>query len=734
MSKKILCAAVLLGSGSLLSLPTLAAPEDADAESRVGLEEVVVTAQRREESLQETPISIVQFGSQALENLGFNNLADIQSNVPNLTVRQSNVSGAGLRLYIRGIGTNDVQISQDPSVGLYVDGIYISRSSGAAFQIADVERIEVLRGPQGSLYGRNTTGGAINVINKKPSGTFGIKQTFSVGNFSHFESLTQVDLPRVADVAVKLSFLKLDQDGFVENKGAGRDFGDRQSRAARAAVNWSPSDTFSADYAFDWTRDHYAAPYYQTVNPPKPGWAAVPYSSQRLESVSPRNYIPGSKLDIDGHSLTLQWQLSDELTLRSLTGYRDMQDDTYQEFGANAVTPRLFSNGPMTTESRQFSQELQLLGSLMDKTLEFIGGVYYFDEKSTEDQVQFVSLLTPAITERLLLDTRGKAHNSANAVYGQVDWKLPVLDHKLKLSVGGRYSQDRRSMELNRVAALNNALFDVTARDKWSDFSPSFTLAYAVSDDINAYVKYVKGYKTGGFNGRAASIKAATTPVNAEIVKTTEVGIKAQILDNKLRLNAAAFSSDYDDIQLFLVDSPGVTVAFNAGKAKIQGFEFNATAAPLRDLQLSLSYGYTDAKIERVSDPATGANIASGFTLPSAPKHTVDATVDYTFPRLDFGTVTASVNYSWRDRFRFAVNNLGTPGEWSEPYGLLQARVTLDEIKLSGRGDLKLAVWGKNLTDKQYFVDLIPTFSWSSLVGAYGEPRSYGVDLSYRFE
>ncbi|HQY71586.1 MAG TPA: TonB-dependent receptor, partial [Pseudomonadales bacterium] len=345
-----------------------------DGARATGLEEVIVTAERREASLQDTPISVLAFGADMLEKLNVDDLGDIQFSVPNLFMRQFPNSQASLRTYMRGVGNNDVGMSTDPSVGVYIDGIYMARSIGLGSEVASLERIEVLRGPQGSLYGRNTIGGAINMITAKPKGEWGFKGGLSAGDRDYVKARAEVDTARVAGLAAKLSLMKSEKDGWIENDGRGPNFGDNDSAAGRLAINWSPSDNFSADYAYDYSDVDSGTIYYQNIGPSQFGFESVPFRSDRQDNVRPRVPFEESNVEVSGHSLTLAWEISDDLTLKSLTGYREVEQDIYQDYGANPVTTRLFANAPFLNEQDQFSQEFQLLGKLMDGGLEYVLG------------------------------------------------------------------------------------------------------------------------------------------------------------------------------------------------------------------------------------------------------------------------------------------------------------------------------------------------------------------------
>ena len=292
-----------LASGILaytLAAPAMAAP---------ALEEVFVTAQKREEGLQEAPISLAVFGEAAIERLGISNVGDIGANVPNVMVTTFGVSPTSLRFYIRGIGTSDVQVTQDPPVAVYLDGVYLARSSALTLDVADIQRIEVLRGPQGTLYGRNTTGGAINVITARPDGEFGFRQNFSFGNYDLFRSRTIVDFPIGDQLAAKFAYEHNQRGGWIDNLGAGDDFNKHNKDALRASLRWTPSDTITVDYTYDLSQSDFTGNYYHIGEPnafAPP--AIVPQTSRVSRAALPTRYKSSSE-ETSGHVLELSWDL-----------------------------------------------------------------------------------------------------------------------------------------------------------------------------------------------------------------------------------------------------------------------------------------------------------------------------------------------------------------------------------------------------------------------------------------
>lgn len=721
---------MLCVGAALLSSNAAALAQSTDARASA-LEEIIVTAQKKEESLQAAPISIAAFGSAALERLGLTDLGDLQNNVPSLSMREMPSSKSAMRTFIRGVGNNDAQITQDPAVAIYLDGVYIARSTGLITELAEVERIEVLRGPQGTLYGRNATGGAINIISRKPDGEFGLRQTLSVGNFGLWRSATTVDLPAFGDLAVQLGYVRGGIEGWAENRGSGVDFNEEDKQAFRLAARWQPSTGFSLEYAFDHSDMDFGSHLEQTLSEPYAGNEFVPYGYRRMDSATPAVPFEASDLRIDGHSLTVTWTLNDTLTLKSLSGYRELEESLYQDYAPNPTVPRLFANAPFDTAQHQFTQEFQLNALFPGLGLETVAGLYYFEESGRERTTDY-------LYGGPLQSRQTSAGNQARAVFGQATW-TPGAAPRWHFTLGARYSEDERRVDGTRMRESDFAPGEdyeqARARSEWSNSSLSGIVDWEFSDSASVYGKYTQGYRTGGFNGRALYADSLRQPVGAENVDSYELGLKAQWLDNRLRSNLALFRMRYEDMQLSFASPDDVTDVnfFNAGEAEIQGLELDLNAVPLPGLQFNAQYSFLDSEVQEVVDPQTGEEDLGQYQLPSAPEHNYTLDLAYTLPPLAIGSLTASIHYTWRDETTTTAPIYQTPLARIDPYGLWNARLELADIPLARQGELRLALWGRNLTDEAYLVDVVGSFPWSGAVGAFGQPRTYGLDLRYVF-
>lgn len=689
------------------------------------LEEIVVTAQKREESLQDTPISLAALGSDELETRGIEDLTDLRSVVPNLQLTPHPNSAATARIYVRGIGNSDDQITQDPSVAVYMDGVCLARTQGLAMEAADIARIEVLRGPQGTLYGRNATGGAINYITEKPwLGDWGFRQQFTLGKRDLFRSKTTVNVPLGDTLAARFGYVTAQQDGFIDNAGTGEDrFGDRDRDALRADVLWQAADTLALRYAFD-RSDIGDTPVYTAAVPLYPRTAERPAQGdpalQNLEA---------NDVTAEGHSLIATWDLGAHTTLKSITAYRSLDNFQNMDYHTGVFGPFPIFRTSSNIEQEQWSQELQLLGETDGGGLQYIVGLYYFDEEGSYDS----DTLVPSSSIHSL--NVGDIGNEALAAFGQATWTPGVLDQRLHLTLGLRWSEDQR--EASKQEAIQPIGLDLViprgegaGDNTFTNTSPSLVVAYDVSDNINVYAKMVEGYKTGGFNTRSSSIEAFERGFGEETLVSWELGAKMELWQRRLRLNMAAFQADYDDIQINVQSDPddiSVTDVLNAGEATISGFELDATALVTESLSVSLRYGYLDAEYDRITD-ATGADLSDLFRFTQSPRHTVTADLDYALPPLPFGELRANLNYAWQDDKY--TSSTADSGEYIVgDYGLLNARLTLSALPVPS-GDLRIALWGKNLEDKTYY---IAHFNAGVPTAMFGEPRTYGVDVIYEY-
>ncbi|WP_380873970.1 TonB-dependent receptor [Sphingomonas sp. DBB INV C78] len=696
-----------------------------------GLEEIVVTAQKRAENLQEVPISIVSMSNEKLTDLNIDRFTDVGFTVPGLRLSQHPTTPFSTRLFIRGIGNNDAQVTQDPAVGVYVDGVYIARSTGLAFDFGDAERVEVLRGPQGTLYGRNTTGGAINIVTRRPSGEASADVEVGYGTKDYFRALGRIEFPEFAGIATSLTAVYSERDGLVENTGVGKDFGENDRWGLRFVAAADLSDNFDAFFSFDHSLEH-NAPFYYQAQDVAPGFETfIPVAPKRVKRATLAAPVEQSRLRTDGLALTLTWKPSDDLTLKSITGYRAFNASVYADFSGNPVAT-LFRTNRQDTDHHQFSQEVQLLGGGFDDRLEYIIGGYLFSEKA--DQTEDYDAGPFIISNRFIY-----AKNKAQALFANATW---AFNEQVKLTVGGRYSWDQRRATKDNVdftvpdpvTGAPPFAFIGNGDKDFSKFNPSANISWQPSEDVNLYAKVVTGYRSGGFGTGSASKEDFERGFDEENLTSFEAGVKLQGWDRRLQFNSAFFYSKYKDIliDLAVLGAPQFVASFNAGRARIYGAELDLTVLPIEAIRFDLSYAYLNAKYTEVLDPQTGADVTDLFKFPNAPKHSFSITADAELARLGDAPLHLILNYAWQDKVVTTAPYIERPGARIGAYGLLNGRLELKQLPL-GAGTVDLAVWGRNLTDKAYVIDAVGSFPWSTNMKAYGEPMTLGVEARVHF-
>ncbi len=737
--------AVALGCAGTARAQQSGAPQYA---APSGLEEIVVTAQKRSENLQQVPISITAFNATALENERVVNINDLAGLAPNLQIAQGDPAPGSTNpaISIRGIesNTNDVG-AEDSPVAIYMDGVYLARAVGAVFDLADIERIEVLEGPQGTLYGRNAVAGAINIITQEPKGVFSAKQDLSGGNYGEFRTRTRIDLPAWNGLSVSATFLHSQNDGYVHNLGAGQTWDFRAATNGHLGIETSPSTLGSSDinavfvaikfrppaiddltlnYKFDYSDQHNVPNGQQPVAVYAPAsaiYALQPPGFRPIISYGPaytvnNPFATDNPSTIWGQSLTIDYDVDDWLKLKSLTAYRSVQvTDTNQLDGGNNL--RLFGQpygiilATEFVDQHELSQEVDL--NLSTKLVDATAGVYYFHEGSA-------NYVNEIIFETIPGHTPGPANVSQSnqnynvSVFGQAT--LHILDG-LDLTGGLRYStDDRATTDLTPDGFTGDS---VHHRVDWLA-----QLAYHFAPDIMAYGKISTGYISGGnYNGVA---------FEPETITTAEAGLKADLLDKRLRTNASVYWSDLRNYQQFTL-TPSVCgragqCIFNFGATHIFGGEAQISAVPTDHVVLDASLGYTHQLPQ--SNPATVPPVPAIFT----PLVSLHVGAEYDFDELWGAEPSIRVEAQYASDIHWGpitgiTQDYRTPSHW-----LVNARATLAEIPVEA-ATLKVSLWGKNIFDKRYvsYADPDQISGLGVSTAAVGPPATFGVDVSLKY-
>lgn len=772
------------------------------ARERAGrmVEEIVVTARMRTEDLQSAPIAISAYGGEALEYRGVDRLDDVAKFVPSLTLENNPSFGGASNsaaIYLRGIGQKEFLPTTEPGVGLYVDGVYVARSVGALLDIVDIERLEVLRGPQGTLFGRNTIGGAISVTTAKPQpgGEFEGHVSVTGGSDDLRRIKGALHLPVSDTLAARVTAASLKQDGYVK-RSDGIDLGDNDTLTGRIALAWEPSDRLQADFSFEATRTRENGPALRLLDvdftdlsqldgvvaaPPPPmafihnvtAGATAPgmpcaatdpagngvtfnpnapncYDARYIGTEGPNEgTAPAfSKSDLYAASATLSYELTPEVTLKSITAWRDL-DASFARDGDHS--PHRIAQYFDDLEQTQFTQELQLIGS--QDRMNWIVGVYYFEEDGDN-----VNILDFTVSN---FQSGGEFDNRSWAGFAQLSYD--VTD-QLQLTIGGRYTDEKKSFlpqqvifqnyfaGISQVVPAGNPLAALDAPFLQAgepilpavkksitikEFTPMVSLSYDVSEELMVYASYSEGFKSGGFTQRVFPpvVAGFTAPPGTpdldliptyepEFVEVYELGFKSRLFDRRLRFNGAVFWTDYEDLQVQVFNSVA-PVTENIGKATIKGLELELQAAPGEGWLIDASLAWLDAGYDRIDTALT--LIGADFDFERVPDFSASLGVSKAFELADLGELVTRIDWSYRaSSFNDAFNS---PQLKTGSYHLLDA-----SMRWHSPGRAWSAVLsGRNLGNEKYLITGIHGTAFQAFEGMFDRGRQVRLEIRRDF-
>ncbi|HKX78999.1 MAG TPA: TonB-dependent receptor [Novosphingobium sp.] len=761
------------------------------ADDDVGVADIIVTAQKREQSLQDVPIAVTALSRDSLQANRITNVMDLAAQAPNLTMRPA-AGGAGIPSFtLRGAVSFGSVAGQDKSIPLYIDGVYIGSAQGSAFELPDLERIEVLRGPQGTLFGRNATAGAISIITREPSGEFGLRQQFTYGNYDHLRSSTRVELPQMGPLSASISYTHSEREGEIKNLGAGvrwdrsgatkskwarrlnvspKTLGDDNVESVFAAVKLEPSDSFKTVYRFDWMENHFTPDGNSivTFNPSGAGAAFGAILTQALlenpspianehrpKAVNNSFTVPGYQT-VMGHNLTSTLVLSDTVTLKNIAAYRKsfiFSGADIGGLGSLRVTPTVATMLPTIgiplataqtmigapivgagsqTESRarQWSDELQI--NYDSDFLTVTAGAIYYKVKTitgAPDGLGGSSILAILPGFKLPSGRRQLSFNTGKSMAAYLQAEVHVTP-QLDVIGGARITRDRKTGTTFVYVANPGRQDSYTFSYKDTRPSYMFGVNFKPNDDILLYGKYSTGFVSGG------AVSGIEYP--AETVKAWEAGIKADLFDRRLRANLALFKADYTDIQAVsggqFITPPRPelgTLVLREGDLDTKGFEAELTFVPVRGLTLNAGAGYTDLKFTNPNPLLR----APGAPVTARPKWTSNLSAQYvTDPLFGDATMMFRVDATYRSRIR-TLAQLNLPASfnpiiYSEEMWQVNSRIAIRDIDFGG-GKAELAVWGKNLNDADN--PAFPIYFGYEGSSSYVRARTYGVDLTFDF-
>jgi iron complex outermembrane receptor protein len=755
-----------------LGVPSAASAQDAapandqvaQADTAQASEEVTVTARRRKESIQSTPLSVTAIAPKTLENQAAPDIQDLEGLTPNLVIDPVNAGPSAAAIAIRGISFEDIEKSFDPAVGVIIDGIYLGTNTGQLLDFFDFQAIEVLRGPQGTLFGRNTTAGVINITRSQPTGEFGGKLSVTIGDYGRQEYRAVLNLPAFGDLSTKLFYLRKESDGYQYNVTRQTNEPGFQNQNYGVVFRYEPGEIFNAQLTLEHSRQRSetaSGSLSQNTDliclqaPIGPGGSLIRLTGIPDEECNRNNrddlYTTfgniQSPVEYDETAVTLEANVKlGEMTLTSVTGYRDSDESVRQDFDSSSIN---FYDTLRVQNYDQFSQEFRLAGDITDD-IDFVAGVYYFKSEYDIDQRTNLGPILGGITTKQVV-----AHESRSmAAFIDIDW---TFAENWRLSFGGRYTKDEKEIAntLPTVVGLNLPLTTARGDDSWSEFTPKVSLDWQATDDILIYAAYSRGFRSGGFNGRATTPTSASTPYDPEFVDAYELGAKTSWLDRRLTLNMAIFQTDYSDKQEDLVipipTAPfNETLVGNAAAATIRGFELDLNARVTDALTISGSLGLLDAEYDSyprgvvVNGVITPADF-SNLNLRRTPDVTASLGFDYRF-LLDNGDVVLSASYQYISEYDTTITPARGTGVFvngvfvppvNDPRARTQALKSLDasltwNLDLSESNTVKLSVFGRNLTDERGLGAALPISGLWAFGGARA-PRTWGVEIGYQF-
>jgi Outer membrane receptor proteins, mostly Fe transport len=735
-----------------------AAPDAQGKDSGTG--DIVITARRTEERLQRVPGSVSAFNQRALERIQAQDTTGLQGAVPNLNIVQGRGSSNATNIYIRGIGQPDALQTFDPAVGVYVDDVYLSRIRGTQLDLLDVERLEVLRGPQGTLYGKNTIGGALKFITRKPGQDFRANTTLTLGSHGDLEEQAAVSGPLSNTIAAGIAVVHSEHAGFVRDPVLNRRYNDKNLNSGRAALAFTPSTQLRVDLSADYTKEDAALNVGRPLNNLKTFSGTTLVVSDPVGS-GPYHWtgrttpgLPNStKTKHYGFAGTIAYDLADGLTLKSITAYRNLKTDDFIDIDA---TQYQVGDVFVGVKQHQLSQEFQLAYS--GPRLQAVGGLYYLDEHITSHQEAFGNdLLGPLFLNSGFLRTvDDRLTTKSYAAYANASYEIVPA---VRLSGGLRWTHESKdyfrttSAFFSLLPRFNSTFVFTPPRGKWNDLSPMASLDWQVNPSTMLYARVAKGFKSGGFNGRANEA-ASATEYKPEKVWSYEGGFKTT-LPNHLRLNGAVFDNEYRDFQARIAANAGdlpdfptpVLSVVNAGKMRIRGAELEAAWTPTPQLLLDTQIGYLDAKYKEFFD-ARFPNQSRAFqTPPFSPHWTMRFGGQYSF---DLGGRSGGITIGGQARYRsrqalsvdntlityasFADRGTGTTipvdGLFQDQYWLFDARVVWENPSKK----LAVGIYGNNLFQKAYKTDAQEFSNIGNIRTVYyGNPRTVLLRLTARY-
>ena len=730
---------------------------NAQAPEGGGLEEITVTAQRREQSLQDTPVSITAFTPDRLDELGINDPVSMMDFVPNAMVSSGTGRGSEVAQFsIRGVNEARISPVLDPGVAIYIDDVYYGRPQVGFLQFVDTERVEVLRGPQGTLFGKNSTGGAVRYITTKPdlSGNHGYVDV-TIGDYDRINVKGAFNAALSDSTAVRISAASLERDGYVKRLADRVNLGNQDARAFQAQLRYQPSDQLTIDVRADYSvsSDNNGAVKlidYFNFNtttdlpnpggPPNPGspsssaiaawnnqWGgtAMEYAAEipaSLYEVAGTGLLPWTDNESTGLSLDIRYDLSDSMSVRSITGYREMDSTAFRDPDDVAHATTFFDDYAQTTVDF-WSQEIQLNGVHWNDRLNWVAGVFFSSE---ENGVNEIADRDGRVTSRygaLMLNDTALQETDSLGIFAQGTY---AVSDAFSVTLGLRYTEDDKNYSVSQVAMWDQQLdriaddlgladlvaplyengtcdpsiqgscisnAGVSGGDTFTAVTPRVALEYRASENIMFYGAFSGGFKSGGTND---TVRDIDTPFQEEELDSTELGVRTTLFEGRVRANLTAFRMDYQDKQITVTTSPicNNRCTANVGDGEISGWEFDGLAAITDNLIWNIGVGILDAKWDEITNPSAGVTLASPFS--AAPDLTWNTGLRLTSELSSGASIVTSIDYAYTDEHASSPQDSTTL--YIPDYGLANARVKW----ISSDGDYELSLFCSNCFDEEY--------------------------------
>ena len=748
MKSNIFCrTACAIAVSSALLVPVSVMAQESGSEETRGLERIEVTARKTVETLQEVPVSITSIGAAELAENGMSVMTEIQQFSPNTTLQVSRGTNSTLTAFIRGVGQQDPVWGFEPGVGIYIDDVYIARPQGAVLDLFDLERVEVLRGPQGTLYGKNTIGGAIKYVTKKMSGETEFSFDATVGSYSQRDLKVMGQIPLSDKLYLGVAAAKLTRDGFgkflIAPEGQDRENYNKDLFSARLTLEYQANEDVFIRFNYDKTKDDSNA---------KGGYRLV--DSILTEAPQPTSVYDSysslptwNEVDLEGMSLTVNWDVNENWTFKSVTASREGDSPTNIDFDN---TPLAIFDVPAKYTDEQFSQEFQLNYSGEDITL--VSGFYYYDAEACGIYDAYLMAFGISIEQSGCTDTE------SYAVYAQTSYDI---NDKWSTTLGLRYTKDEKQGKVDAGVRVGQAYPEtgwvagyvrpdypenlvIDDKESWSRFTPRVGVEYQDSEDTMFFASYSQGFKSGMYNPRANFPQPAAAP---EIVDSFELGVKSDLTDT-FRFNATAFYLDYTDRQ-YVVNVPSEDLSeptqriANVGESEASGLEVEVTYLATENLTINAALGTIDAEfteVRAVDAEGNSIDLSDNFVISNTPEYTFNLGLNYEV-QADIGDFVFNANYYYRDDYEL----FEAPDELlqQDGYGLINMSINW----YSNESEWHAGLHFKNLSDEEYRVggynftggrdadgNLLPGLGGdTTLVGYYGDPRTVHLTVGYRF-